>query len=95
MLSAIYSISGRARQNFDTLITSSFSFYEVRLKRDVKLAVTIFFYVSLGHSHLHEILLKPVQYTLCILEFSRLSQGLHVKYPRLLKSALTFIVCEA
>ena len=42
LLSAIYSIPGTAWQKNDILINTYFSFDEVSLKSDVKLAIIIF-----------------------------------------------------
>ena len=44
-----------------------------------------------------EISLRPVKFTFYIIEYSRFSQDLHVTNQAyfVLKSALTFIVCEA
>ena len=92
--SAIYSIPGTAWQKIDILITTCFSFDDVSLKRDVKL-VLIIFYSELGSFSFRRDIIWPLKFNLCILELSRFSQELHVKNPRLLKSTLKFIVCEA
>ena len=55
----------------------------------MKLAVIIFFIMGWDQSRLDEMSFRPFQFTVCILEFSQFSQDLHVKHPRILKSALT------
>ena len=84
LLNAIYNIPGTAPQTFGILITTYFSFDEVSLKSDVKSAVIIF---NLSYG-------RPLQFTLSILKFNRLSQTLNTKNPLLLKSVLTFMYAE-
>ena len=68
------------KKEMDTLITTYFSFTEAKR---CEISCNYFFKCE-SHSHLGEISFKP----LCNLEFSRFSQDLHVRNPRLLKSAV-------
>ena len=56
------------------ILNQSFSFDEVSLKRDVKLAVIIFNV----RGQRDEITFRPLEFTLCIMQVSRFSQDLHV-----------------
>ena len=58
----------------------------------MKLAVIFTFYCERGPFSFYDISFRHLQFTDSILEFSRFIQDLHVKKPKLLKSALTFIV---
>ena len=69
----------------------NFSFDEVGLNSDVNLVVIIYNVSEV----LDEMSFRPLHFTLCILEFSRFRKNLHLKNPRLLKSAFTFIICKA
>ena len=74
-------------QKCDIPITTYFSFSKVSLNSDVKLAVLIFKYELRSFSFRRDIIQTNSPFAF--------SQDFHVKNPRLLKSALTFIVCEA
>ena len=90
LLCALIAFPGQRDKNL-IFLTSYFSFDVVGLKSDVKIAVIMFQregYFCKGRRD--EISFRPLEFTFCIMDFSRFCQALQVKNEKLFRIKISF-----